>query len=554
MPHERLVVSIRKARHAGHWLLAVCLVWSVCTVAAPAWGAFQFWPVRFKAQPVPWRVWGFSGFQLTSSMMKDNKSNMDHVSIVNANLSRGYKGYVWKPWVVQWNAMASVGANSTQRFIWASASGKDTNSDSLMRTFSGAFDVAVLPESRFPLKVVYNRTMDDSSEGEGNGGQANLRELIGLSQDYKNAEGDVRVALRLDHNRDLRGSKNHAGLYGLSVPAIDRNEGRFTSDTLSLGISKSFEEQTADLFLKRSVARSHFQGAKSATTDDSVVFNHTLTGGKVWSANSLGNYSRIQAAVTSSQREEAFLTNQQLGTSAFWRSEEMPLFFSGSIRTGVTTQQFSIGGAGNDGGGPSTNRTVSVITGSSYQFTPEMSLSGSMAANFQENESADKLTEARDIAENLSANYSPERQPLGAFMHNWFVSNGYNVRHSSGFKPNQSFNAGAGQTLMRDLMLGKDLLLNFSVNEVGFMNHTSRVKGLYGVNHSVNGRFTRMISTTKTYVDLSLTDTRALGDEISSGQALNTQLSAEGVVLKGSNWKGHLTTQSTRGVSKGKLA
>ncbi len=532
----------------GLSLLVFSLFWFGLFVAVPAWAEFKIWPVRFKSKVAPWRVWGYSGYQLTSSMIKDQKSNIDQMTTTNVNLMKSAKGYIWRPWVLMWNAQGMIGATSNQRIVWTSANTTDTDSDSLARSFAGGFDFTVLPESRFPFKAYYNRSLDDSTEGENNVGQATVRETVGFSQDYKNKEGDFQVALRLDHSRDLLGSKNITGLYGVSVPSVDHLHGRYTLDTLSLGISKLFEQQTVDLYFKRSLAQSEFQGETNTSLDDTVVLNHSLNGGKRWAVNSLGNYSSIHTTSQAISKAEAFSTNQQLGNSLFWRSESMPLFLSGSTRVGVDTQEILPGS-----GGKAIARNISVVAGGNYQFSPATSLNFSVNANYQENETPTRFMIAQDSTQSLSANYSPERNPWGAFMHNWFASSAINLHEAMGSFPAKSFNAGVGQSLTKELPLSEAMLMNFSLNQTGFTNHVSDIKPIYGVNHTFSGTVTNYAGNSKVYLDLSLSDFHSFGDLVNNNQAISTQVSIEGLTANKLNWQGHLTSQWTRASEYGQI-
>ncbi|MEO5332407.1 MAG: hypothetical protein H7839_10320 [Magnetococcus sp. YQC-5] len=547
-PHERPALLYSRSVWPLRWLLAFSVFWVTlfgCWVA-PVWAEFSLWPVRFKAAASPWRVWGFLGIQLTDNMMRGKKATFDQVDTINVNINKNFTGYLWKPWVLQWNTSVNLGGTTTQRIVYLSQNDKDTGSETLTRSVNVGFDFTVLPESRFPLKVTYSRTSDDNSEGEGSFGQANLKEVFGLNQDYRNSEGDLRVVLRLDHNRDVMGSKNNYGMFGVSVPSIDRLKGKYSMNTVSLGISKQFEDQTADLFMKHSMAKSAMQGTSATNQEDSAMLNHALSGGKTWSVNSLSNYSRIQTATQTNQKEEAFFIAKQFGSSAFWRSEDVPLYLSGSTRVNTSSQQFSM-----LGGAPTKNRSASVVTGGNYQFSPEMTVNTSLNANYEENEAPTKFTVNQDATQTLSANYSPERIPLGAYMHNWYVSGTLTSHQAKKFRQNNTANNGVGQTLMRDVELDSQTALNVSLNQTAFSNHVSARKPLHGINHSLNGRIIRMDSDAKLLVDATLSDTRSLGDILNNTQALNMQFSAESPVSSGMSMQGHLTSQLNRTSSHG---
>ncbi|MBF0152828.1 MAG: hypothetical protein HQL64_03690 [Magnetococcales bacterium] len=532
----------------GRRLVLLCVFCFGLFNAVPVRAEFTFWPIKFKAEVSPWRAWGYTNYQFTSNMVKNRKSNIGQISMINANLSKSATGYLWKPWVVQWNGMMAVGGSTTQRKVFATSNTQDVGEDTLTRNLYGGIDFTVLPESRFPLKVYYNKTVSDSSDGPaGQGGQGTVRENVGLSQDYRNLEGDLRVALRLTYGFDQLGSKNVTGLYGVSIPSIDRRDGYAYNEGVSLAISKTMGEHVADLIVKRAAVRDLYQGVKRSNLDDAVVFNHTLNRGKKWSANTLGNYSRIHTISESTQRDEAFLTARQVGNSAFWRSEEMPLFLSGSVRVASNTQQITRGG-----GGPTNIRRANVVTGGNYQFSPEWTANAAMSANHEESETMALKKISRDSTQSLSTSYSPQRVPFGDFMHNWFATTTTNTHQATGFLPTKVFNQGIGQALTREVNMGNAALINLAANQVEFANYTSGIKPLYGVNHGISGRYTSIGPARKAYADVSLTDSRSLGNVVNDGQSLNTQFSIEGVLPQKINWQGHLTSQVNRAYAENK--
>ncbi|MBF0181833.1 MAG: hypothetical protein HQM03_17590 [Magnetococcales bacterium] len=528
-------------------------------MALPGWAAeFSFWPVRFKGEFTPWRVWGTSGYQIASTMNKDRKSHIAQLSTTNLNLSRGARGFVWKPWVLRWNAMAMLGGTSTQQQVIASPNGQKSSNDSLARNVYGGMDFTVLPESRYPLKVYVNRSASDSSEGNSSSsgvvnsaGQAARHEAFGFSQDYRNQDGDVRANLRLDHTLDLTGRRDQPKLFGLTLPSIHQRETSYGNDVVALSISKRMEEQSIDLALRHSMAKGRSnqdgQSSRGSNQEDSAILNHTLTSGKVWSVNSLGNFSRVHAQSITTQREDAFVRAWQLGNSAFWRSEETPLFLSGSMRFSSNNQTFSQGGKGD-----ATTRQINMVSGGNYQFSPQMAINATFSANHNVSESPTAYLITRNSTQAISANYSPDRIEWGAFMHNWFVTSGLNNHQATDTKPISSLIVSGGQSVTRDHELGNATFLNLGVNQVGNGLYQSDIPPIFTLSHGLNGRITRVSSKGKAYLDVALTDSRSLGNIVANGLGLNTQLSVEGVLLRKTTWQGHVTSRFSRASSLGK--
>ncbi|MBF0438889.1 MAG: hypothetical protein HQL93_07175 [Magnetococcales bacterium] len=529
--------------------MLIPVVWTGLFVASPAWGELNLWPVRFKGQLSPWRVWGYSGYQLSSNMIKDQRPSTEHISTTNVNLSRGAKGFVWKPWVVQWNAEVAVGGTTTQRMILASVNNREPDTTSLSRDVSGRYDFTVLPESRFPLKVYYNRLANDVSEGlTMSGGRSSQKDAMGLVQEYKSQEGDLRALARWDHSRDLMGGKNKWGYEGVSIPSLDTIENHYTSDLKSLGVTQIIEGQSVDLQLKRAMDWNQSQGNKARLIDDAAVLSHSVVGGQVWSVNTLGNLSKLHATLNTETQAENFFKTRQLGSSTFWRSEDMPLFVSGSGRVGVSTQEYLP-----NSDGKVIMRNASLGTGVSYQFTPEVKVDLTLSANYAESESLTNFLVHQDATEILTANYSPVGSPVGDFMHNWYITGGLNNHQTIGTRPLKSANTGIGQSLTRDIPLDNTSILNFSASQTEFMNHATKRNSIYGINHAFGGRYTEQDSSNRTYLDVSLADTRSLGDLISNAQTISSQFSVEGNVEPGGTWQGHLTSQIFRTKDQGKL-
>ncbi|MBF0295660.1 MAG: hypothetical protein HQL96_10775 [Magnetococcales bacterium] len=551
---------LRRARRANHErsriVFLLCLL-AACLGALPVRAEFTFWPVRFRGEFSPWRVWGNSGYQIASTMNKDHKSHIAQLSTTNLNLSRSARGFVWKPWVLRWNAMAMVGGTSTQQQVIASPTGQTPGNDSLTRNVYGGLDFTVLPESRYPLKVYGNRSATDSSEGNSSStgvvnsaGQASRNETFGFSQDYRTLEGDLRANLRLDHTRDLTGRRNQPKLFGMTLPSIHQRETSYSNDVLSLSISKRMEEQSIDLSLRHAMAKGKSdqdgQSTRGFNQEDSAILNHTMTSGKVWSVNSLGNFSRVHAQSISKQREDAFTRAWQLGNSAFWRSEESPLFLSGSLRFSSNDQTFS------QGGKDSTTRQINMVSGGNYQFSPQMAINATFSANHNIAESSTAYLITRNSTQAISANYTPDRIEWGAFMHNWFVTSGLNNHQATDAKPISNLIVSGGQSVTRDHDLGNATYLNFGTNQVGNGLYQSDIPPIFTLSHGLNGRITRITSKGKAYLDVALTDSRSLGNILGNGQGLNTQVSMEGVLLRKTTWQGHITSRYTRASALGK--
>lgn len=167
------------------------------------YSAINLWPVRFETMISPFRLAGETGYTFSSNMAKDERPSVDQMFMTDVGVSKGAKGFVWKPWLVRWDAGVSLGVTHTQQKVISSPSSTDASgNDSLMRRMKGKYDVFVFPKSRFPFKTYYERALGDSSEGEVYG-QGDSNEKIGFSQDYQDKDGSTMIFMGGEHEESI---------------------------------------------------------------------------------------------------------------------------------------------------------------------------------------------------------------------------------------------------------------------------------------------------------------------------------------------------------------
>lgn len=548
----------RKKRHStakGYgWRLFLSGMVACHPVVAMA--EMEWWPPEMKSQLSPFRVNGATSYTFSNRTAKGKRPNTDQMSVMTVAVNKMAKGFVWRPWVLQWDAAAGVGVTTMQSKVFASSqSGNEGGNDGLDRRLEGNSTIYVLPSSRFPFKASFRHTQEDSSEGRP-AGQARIGNTISFMQTYRNPEQDANVVISAERFQGYMGTKNISGAYGISVPSVDRPEDYTDMDTLSVTAQKRMMKHTVDLLGKLARATQETQEVTNENQDITFNVNHRYDGAKHWSVINMGSFNDARfgvnthptaGGVSSRQEQEAAMQWRQVSTFGTWRSEQAPLNAVASMRVADNQNtSMSKSAKGQQTEGWAASRAMNVMLGGNYDASEALHFGSNLVGNQVDNTSMDGKMVTQDALLGVQANYSPPSKPLGPVTYRWFASSATNRQMVTDRKARSDLREQVGQSVFKDIPLADNVALNLSLNESGFASQVSGLKTLYGVNHMASGRLSHFHDRGQNYVALSLNDTRAFGKEENNAQMVNLQLTSDGSVWKDARWRGSLTSQWSR--------
>ncbi|MEO5349328.1 MAG: hypothetical protein H7836_06755 [Magnetococcus sp. YQC-3] len=256
----------------------------------------EWWPVEMQARLSPLRVVGTSTYSIANKVAKGRRPNIDQMTMTDINISKMARGFLWRPWVLQWDAAAGVGVSTAQYTVFSAADGLQGGNDALSRRLEGSGTIYVLPESRFPFKAAYRRTQEDSSEGDPLA-RARIGDTFSLAQNYQNKEQDLTVAANAEHFQGRMGTKNISGAYGISFPSVDRYTDSTTLDTFSVSTQKRMLKQSVNA-LGRMVRGNHdTQDVGNSNQDIMFNVNHRYNEAKNWSVDTMGSINNARYEV-----------------------------------------------------------------------------------------------------------------------------------------------------------------------------------------------------------------------------------------------------------------
>ena len=527
--------------------------------------ALELWPVRFKTLLSPLRVRGDSSYTFSSRMVKDQKPNVDQMSTTGLSLNKEAKGFVWKPWMVRWDAMLALSAATTQRKIFASQSGEKGGSDSLVRRMNADYNVLVFPSSRFPFKTFYSRTQADTSEGE-EGGRGNFNEEIGFSQNYRDKDQTTKVSLDGIHSKSLSGVKRSKGI-GLLIPGVGISEGSSEVDSLTFSAKKRLLKHMVDVLGRLAKSTGRSSTGINENIDSALVVNHGYGGAENWSVNTMGNLSNSRFHVTPlpstdivavEKGRDMIFFSKQISSFLSWRSKSQPVVLSVSSRIAQNKSTSLVEALTDESTkSESVTDTTNVSVRGSYDFSDSVRFGGNLSGNRIGNSFDDGEMSVESFTQNatmdLNAAYSPEGTLWGPFSHFWFVTGSMDRRIASNSIPQTNFKESLGQSLSTTHKWGRNVTLGISLDENSRASQKQGSPPVWQTSHSLSGSVNRSYQTGQASVALSLTDTRDFGLEKSDAQVANLQFSSNGALWKDIVWQGNVTVQKGRASSGGKV-
>ena len=415
--------------------------------------------------------------------------------------------YIWQPYI------ALVSGDFALTSLRSQDSSSDAASNNLVGTsISGTGSLSIFPQSRFPFQA--SLSLSDS-RSDGSFSDSNIsRRRLGMMQQYRPAVGSWFASGSYDRS-ELDGD------FGSDI--VDRLSGNYNNQMGRHSLSVN-----GDISKNRSSdgsTTSFFASASHGFRYSEELFLNTV-------ANIVDQRVSFRAGGASVANR---VGSMQLFSFANWSPVESKWRGSGNVRYFQTYSDSS-------GGSNNSQRNIAGSASLSYQASRNLSLSGTLSAST--NLDGDSTT-----SQSLSSSYSGDAISLGAFSYNWFSSASASNASSSSGDSVRAISASLGHSLSRFWMFGQGAGVSMSLNQsVGSsratgsgavssttLSHGASVSLSANAGESLNG-----------FLSASVSDNRSMGDETSSFQMLNVQLSGNWRINPLSELHSNLTWQLSR--------
>lgn len=450
----------------------------------------------FSLQFAPVRYWGNLGYELRRETI-DEKEYMLQSLTAKVNAST----FIWQPWFAQASGGLGLTTSTTDTAEGEGASNFVTGNAAL----------SLLPYSRFPFEVHFDRSDSRLNTGLGAVASAYRTTRFGLSQRYRTEAGDTQYLASYDRNL---------------WESADFGEDR--QDMLRLEMTRRLANQTFQI--NGDYTRNDRPRTQEGTLLNSLVARHSYMPGPTLSVESLASLTRTNYRLT---QGESDLRYQQLSSFAFWRPTDKPLTVTGSVRLfGMNSD--------NSGAPPSLVRGASASLGGVYELTRRTRLNGSVNVNMADNNGAQTVTSNQSAG----LTYQPDAISLGAFRYNWFASGALSNRIDP-IDSGQHLTLQLGHSLNRSVGLGGGTL-GLNLNQTVSSDVDSSIPSILRLSHSGSLTWSRAEGPKTTFLRLSASDSRAVSGSQDFFQLLNLQASRNESLSRNASWAGNLTLQAVR--------
>lgn len=461
---------------------------------------------RWGVAPIRWGGEVSIGLRRSSSDSGESQTSQVYEGRLRAN------SYLWQPYI------ALVSGDFALTSLRSQDGGGDAASNNLIGTsINGTGSVSVFPQSRFPFSASLSLS-DSRSEGSFNDTNVKHRRL-GLRQQYRPAVGSWSASATYDRS-ELDGD------FGADI--VDRVSGNYNDQFGRHSLSLA-----GDLAKNRA--------GNGSTTSAFASASHGLRYNEALSVNTVANIVDQRVRFDS---ETASLDSRAGSMQVFsfvnWSPIESKWRSNGSLRYFQTYNESSLGSS-------SERRSVAGSANLSYQASRNLSLSGSIGigTDFEGETSS---------AQSASVNYSADASQFGNYSYNWYSSASASNSSSSSGQSSRSVGVTLGHSLSRYWILGQTTSVNANLNQAV---SNSRATGAGSVTsttltHSAGVSLSASAGDTLNgYLSGNLSDSRTMGDQRSSFQMLNVQLSGSWRIDAQSDLNSNLTWQLTRQDSSG---
>ena len=414
-------------------------------------------------------------------------------------------GFIWQPWFVTLGVGLSVGLSESN----SNTSGSGNSST----VTSGNIQFAVFPQSRFPFILSISRT-DSRLENTGNSFNADdhfVGTRLFISQTYYGRTGYI-ARFSWDHNTF---ESERTSSESDSLNASFRGKHAKHSYSAQAGYTRS-ERSSSDL--EPSTARVELSHNYIPSTELSVSSNTSYT------RNDTGQSGNI-----------AIFENVQASSVFAFRPVDRPYTISGGARVSTS-----------DSGSGSENKSMATNIGASYNLTRRLRLLTTALINASDSGGSRSVSSS----ESANLNYFSQQFFVGGFSWNWNSSMGLSNSNNDvdGLKTSQqNASVGIGHSFNRYWVIGRTSTVNIGLTQNGNVTKSSEVdQAVYGVGHGLGLGWSRRGISSGSFANLSLTDARTSGEESTTFQQLNLQLTQRNTLSRVSALSANVMFQASK--------
>lgn len=459
----------------------------------------------------PGRRWGVAPIRWGGEVSVGLRRSTSEGS--GASTSQVYEGrlransYLWKPYI------ALVSGDFALTSLRSQDSGSDAASNNLVGTsISGTGGLSVFPQSRFPFQATLSLS---DSRSDGSFSDSNIsRRRFAMRQQYRPAVGSWFAS----------GSYDRSEL-----------EGDFGSDIVDR-ISGNYNNQFGQHSLSINGDLSNNRSSDGSTTSLFASASHGFRYSEALSLNTVANIVDQRVSFESADTSiDTRVGSIQLFSFANWSPAESKWRGSGNLRYFQTYSDSSLGSN-------ASQRNLAGSASLSYQASRNLNLAGTLSA-------ITNLEGTHTTSQSLSASYSGDPISLGAFSYNWFASaSGSNASSSSG-ESLRTIGGSLGHSLSRYWLLGEGTGVSANLNQSVGSNRSTGLGSVSSttLSHSASVSLNASAGDALNgFLSASVSDSRSMGDETSSFQMLNVQLSGNWRINALSELNSNLTWQLSR--------
>jgi len=458
------------------------------------------WHQSFALPMVPMTYNGSLSYHYSYS-----KADQAESEVATLSATVGGNGFIWQPWFVTLGVGLSVGVSES------TSNTSDYNAASTVT--SGNIQITVFPQSRFPFMLAFSRT-DSRLENAGSSFSADshyINTRLFLSQSYYGRMGSIAI-FTWDHNKfeSERSSASNDNLSGSF-------RGKHAKHRYSASAGYSRSERSGSP-LEPSTTRIELQHNYIPSTELAVSTTTSYT------RNDNGQSGNI-----------AIFENVQASSIFGWRPVDRPYSITGGARV-----------AASDSGSGAENKSMATNIGASYQFTRYLRMIAQALVNVSE------AGGSRSVSSSESANINYYSQPyfVGGFSWNWNSALGFSNTNTDndGEKQSQQSTAGSlAHSISRNWATGRTSSLNLAFSQSGSITKSSESdEAIYGLGHGIGLGWSRRGVSSGTYANVSVSDNRTSGENSTTYQQLNAQLTQRNTLTRVSALSANVVFQASK--------
>lgn len=467
----------------------------------------------------PVRIGGKISYELRSDASEDQKVVQHGIT---STLTARTNTYLWEPWFA--TLSGEMGVSALRFRTTNSQSVPNLNGDQMDSLTSknlvttGNLQLNLIPRSKYPFEAHVTKT--DSRIG------GTLSALTGYSST----------------NYGL--SQNFVSPVGHGVVGFDRSEqtggsgAETRQDNLRLSLAKALTPKQ-DLQVNGNRSDNTLKTTGERATQSNLSLQHKYLPTQALTIDSIANLSRSGYRLAQGNTDTDLL---QLSSFGFWRPPEGGLMVTGGVRLLALANHSSSGqpGAGDNG---SRMQNANVNLGVNYDFSRAVRMNAGVNLNTTTGYGQRTI----EGSQSVGVIYQPETRLLGDFRYDWSTGATFNNTTSSSNKQQEDrqLTLQLSHSLGRNTQLSPGSALSMSVGQSVSSLMRSSGGATQQLTHTGTLAWNLSRQEGSTYVSVSASDSRAMGDRNDAFQMVNLQVSSSIPTGRFTSWSGNLTVQAT---------